>query len=409
MSVGGPFIRGAFLLAIIVVAIGCNSDDKRDNRVSTSGLGMAETTLLLSAERALSQYRFQYARKLVDSLNGIRPGLPETQFVRARIQAGVGDLDAAEATYATLLRRGFERIGVRQNAGDAAFRQNRFRRALQYFREEQARYPSALPLHGMGMALDRLGQVDSARIAFDQALMLDPGYAPAERSLAAGYEQAGEFDLALIHIEKAIGIDSTNSEFRSVRGLLLSLAGSDEEAVVVLTSVIESEPSNYTAEIALARSLQRLGRGADAESHLEAGEQKRAVMAEIERLRTSVKELPENDRLRIDLAKGLQRVGLYDEAIQHYQILEYRLKQNLTLSGNLATLYMQTGNTEEALRRYNWILSQDSTHVETWLNLGHHHARQGRRQEALEAWGKAATYEPDHPGVKALERMARGN
>ena len=238
---------------------------------------------------------------------------------------------------------------------------------------------------------------------------MDQGYAPAERSLAKWYEQAGEYEQALNHVENAIRFDSTNTGYRSARGLLLSLAGQDKEAIEVLTSVVISEPSNFTAEIALARSLQRLGRDAEAQTHRQAGEQKRAVMTEVERLRGAVAELPESNRLRADLATSLQRVRLFDEAIRQYQILEYRLPGNLTISGNVATLFMQVGDTTEAVRRYNLILSHDSTHVETWLNLGYYHARQGRRREALDAWAKAATYGPDHPGVKELERLARGN
>jgi tetratricopeptide (TPR) repeat protein len=361
----------------------------------------------MRADAAVDRMRLGTAQKLIDSLETVSPGLPETAIVRARLQASYGDFEAAQATYDVLLKRGVERRGIRQNAGEIAFRRKKFRQAYRLFAAEAELYPSALAVHAAGSSLDKLGRSDSSRIAFERALEIDPQYSPAERSLALWYEYEGDFEKALEHIDRALQLEPDNLEYRSTRALLLSRTYRDQEAVAALNAVLVEEPTNYSAEFALARSLRRLGQPDEADRHQSLGEEKRVVMAEIEQLRNSVDGLPTNDRVRVDLANKLRSAGLYDESIEHYSVLLERSGGNLTVAGNLATLYMQKGDTLEAFRRYDRILDIDSTHVETWLNLGFHYARTGRRREALVAWGKAEEYGPDHPGVKAIQRMAR--
>ncbi len=71
----------------------------------------------------------------------------------------------------------------------------------------------AIPLRGMGRAYVELGLVDSARIAFEQAIALDSLYSPAYFNLALLLEDEGHREEALRNAQKALSLDSRNLDY----------------------------------------------------------------------------------------------------------------------------------------------------------------------------------------------------
>ena len=100
------------------------------------------------------------------------------------------------------------------------------------------------------MAHDRLGRSDSARLAFEQALALDGSYAIAERSLAAGYEQAGEFDKAHVALEEAVSLSRKHRKGAQLAWALALLAGlPDGDVAAAEAALKEAGESGNTPQV----------------------------------------------------------------------------------------------------------------------------------------------------------------
>jgi tetratricopeptide (TPR) repeat protein len=76
--------------------------------------------------------------------------------------------------------------------------------AFVHVRKLNALYPEyGAGWYALGNIYARVYQPDSARIAYEQAIRLMPGFAQAENNLGAVLEQLGRFNEALAHYRRA--------------------------------------------------------------------------------------------------------------------------------------------------------------------------------------------------------------
>lgn len=400
----GRALLAALPLLVLLVS-GCARKEKHEQQLP-SPLSPSAARLVAEAQQALDRKMYTVGLALADSAVAAAPAAPEPYVIRGLLAFELGRMEQARHDYERALRLAPDRAGIRHNLGNVAFRQRRFREALRYYREELERHPAPRPWHALGGAYETLGRADSARWAYEQALRLDSAYAPAHAALADWHQREGEFDAALRHARAALRRLPDDVDARARVGLLLVQSGRYEEAVPLLRSVVERQPWRYGAWFNLGQALQRLGRE-DARETLARAEQVRAEQAVVERLEREARTSPESFTKQVELADALRRSGRLEEAMATYHRALSLRPDHLGLQNNLATLYLQLGDTTEALARYRDILRQDSTFAETWLNLGLHYARTGRRTEAEAAWQKAVTYGADNPTIQAMRNRLR--
>src|SRR5690606_4810000 len=143
-----------------------------------------------------------------------------------------------------------------------------------------------------------------------------------------------------------------------------------DEAMQHLKRVLAAEPMNHTALYNYGQALQRTGHREEAGRILELAETAREQDRALALLQNAVVNNPTSAQNQIARARTLQGLGRVDEALRAYKAAGLLAPGNAYVQHAIATLHMERGDLDEAVRRYRLIIASDSTLPEAWLNLG---------------------------------------
>ena len=104
----------------------------------------------------------------------------------------------------------------------------------------------------LGWSYFNKGDTDTALKRFNQALILDPDFAPAYFGIAYVYSAQNKLDLAIQNYRKSIEKDPTFSHSYSNLGLALLYSGKPKEALPNLKRALEIDPKNGDAHVNIA-------------------------------------------------------------------------------------------------------------------------------------------------------------
>jgi Tfp pilus assembly protein PilF len=96
------------------------------------------------------------------------------------------------------------------------------------------------------------GDTETALKRFNQALILDPNFAPAYFGIAYVYSVQSKFDLAIQNYRKSIEKDPTFTHSYSNLGLALLSSGRSKEALPMLQKALELDNKNGDAHVNMA-------------------------------------------------------------------------------------------------------------------------------------------------------------
>lgn len=360
---------------------------------------------LLQGTQALQQHDFQAALAFADSVEKRTPRSADAPFLCGRIFTELNRLDEAEAAYRRALELRPDYPGVWHNLGNLALHRQQFDVAVARYRRELAQHSSPVPWRGIGRAYVELGRTDSARYAFEQAIILDSTYVPAFIDLALLLERQGAFEQALQHVKAARRVSSEAMELKYLHGMLLVKTGRSEDAVDHLRLVVEQRPWHHAAHYQLGQALVRLGREEEARAMMERAEELRALQAQIEYLQHATRTQPVDPATYAALAAALTQAGRYTEALSAYKTALYLQPDNLSFQYRTATLHLLHRNYAAAIYGLERVLRQDSTWVDAWLDLGVAYAEADSEEQARHAWEAALRYQPGHPAARSYLAM----
>ncbi len=384
-----------FLLAGLVI-LGCG-----DEKARTPPQDPVVEYYLMKGTEARQANEFALAFAYADSAALRSPDSPDVYFVRGRTYADLGNFAAADSAYRTVIELQPEYPGLWHNRANNAFRQQQYNKAISYYRRELAANPAPLPWRGVGRSYVELGHVDSARYAFERALTIDTTYASAHFSLALLYEDEGEFDLALSHARRALELSQDNVDYRYLVGSYLVRMGRSEDAIEHLLAVAEARPWHHASHYNLGQALLHTGRQEQGEAMLERAERLRAVDAKVVQHLNTVQAVPTDPLAHAALGSALRLAGRREAAMRAYKMSYHLDPSNLEVQNNIANLHLVEHDTAAAIDWYRRVLSQDSTFVDVWVNLGVVHALAGETEHARRAWKRALRHEPDNEAAKA--------
>lgn len=384
-------IRIAGVLLVLIAACGAPPPDPQAHNFA------------MQANKALLARAYHEALSLADSAFALDKRQSDAQFIRGRVFFELGQMAESQDAYETLLAWTPDYPGAHHNLGNAFFAQKQYQAALAHFRREAAARPAPNSWHAMGATFEQMALSDSARTAYLQAVTVDANYAPGFASLAELYEKEGRFEDALKHAERAMDLQPGRAHNHYLVGLMLFRLQRFQEAVPHLNQAAASSPWDYSARYTLGQALQRMGRTSEAQEVLVRANDVRAAEQQIARLGVNARDQPTNFQHQLNYANALRDASRLDEALTAYLVALALRPHNLELQNNIATAFMQRGDTTEALARYQRVLALDSTFVVAWVNLGWHYANTNRMQQAVQAWATAARHGPDHPAVMALK------
>lgn len=359
--------------------------------------------LLLQGTQALNHHDFRTAMAFADSALRRAPGNLDKAnafFLHGQVLSEVGRLDEADADYNKVLELEPRYRGVWNNLGDNAFRRQAYQRALNYYLKEVALSPDAVSLHGMGCAYVKLGIIDSAHYAFDQAIELDSLYLPTYLDLVLLLEEEGLWEAALQNAQKALSYDPGDLDFHYLVGSNLVRMGKGEAALSHLQLVVEAWPWHELAKYNMGRALALLGREDEAQSYLDQAEDARAQNVQITLLQESARIHPDDPVAHARLAYALSLVGRLNYAMYAYQVALQLDPDNFELLTNVANLCLDLGDTTSAILYYRDALQIQPSLVVALVNLGSIYAMLNDFEAAQKAWQTALIYDPNNSIVK---------
>lgn len=366
--------------------------------------------LLRAGEEALNSRAFIRALSLADSAVAIQPEAAEPHFLRGMILTQTLRWEEAEAAYDEVIERNPGYRGVWNNMGNLAVRQERIREAIKYYQKELANHKDARPLISLGRAYRELGIVDSAKIALNEAILIDSTAVEAFIAQAQLLEDEGEFEQGLHNARKAFDMAPHSPETRYMLGTLLAQAGQDSAAIPLLYEVTQDWPWHTESHYTLSQALQRTGRDRESSEILEKAEKLWQRQADVTYFQKSVAFNPTDPYNHAALGTSLRIAGRYAEAIDAYNTALMLDGENLEFKNNLASLYFLQRDTLAAIRTYESIIQQDDSMLNAWLNLGVLQALSGNTQAAAGAWQTVLNIDPDHEQARSyLNRLLTEN
>ena len=390
-----PSQRWSYLLCVLLVtATACRERTSTVTDQQRADVDPRVGAFLVEGQRALQRGDYQTALVWADSAETYAANLTDTHFLRGLVYSALKRYDQAAGAYKQVLATDPQYQGAHYNLGLNAVRQGELQNAIDHFIQEKAAYPTSALYLELGRAYAQLGEADSAKAAYRQALALDTANATAHLWLGQLHEELGELDSALVRSQAGLKLRPQNLDYRYIVGTQLYRLGELEEAATHLRPVAEEQAWHHGAQYNLSQVLLRLGRREEAERYQQRAEQAQGLLQAIEEAEEATQRAPNNLQYWLDLSNAYRQAGRLGDAIDAYQVAATLEPSNLYLQNNLANLLHADGRLKEALYHYQAILDIDSTLPDVWLNLGVVYANLDSTEAARLAWQRALRHRP---------------
>lgn len=400
---------GLLILLIGVICAGCQTEaeapDAAHHQVSLSLADPQAAQYLVEAQQALDLGAVGAALALVDSAgHHAAPRdnafLADVSFLRGRIQSELHHAEEAITAYKHVLALDSAYRGVWLNMGNIAFRDGRFREALDYYRKEYETYGDPKILVYMGRGYAELGAVDSARYEYERAIMQNDTLAAAYIRLAVLYKDNGELKRALSNAQRALELRPDDPDYRYIVGNLLLQSGKLAVAEAQFRRTVKQQPWHAKAHYSLGVVLARLGKQDEAKLYLAKADSLQQIEQSVDTFERRTRSYPDDPAAWATYGYALSRAGRDVEAIRALKVALYYGPANPDVHVLLANLYQKHRQLAEALVHYEAALQYDASHTGAWVNKGICLARMGEREEARQAWETALQLDPDQPIVR---------
>ncbi|GAB5521531.1 MAG: hypothetical protein RhofKO_37820 [Rhodothermales bacterium] len=358
---------------------------------------------LTVSQRAYQRGNFTEALAWADSALAHAPTAVEPWIHQGNLLFSLDRYAAAESTYTQALVLQPQDGGIWLNLGNTLFRQQSFDAARAAYRNATRLLDTPAPWLALAEMHQRFSQPDSARLALQTALTKDSSMAVIYTNLSKLEEAEGQLAAASHYAERAYAIDTTAATAYQL-GILTLKQGDALQAEGLLQWVATEQPWNFSALFNWGQALQRLNRPDAAHPILERAAALRAQAEPVETLAANSRNVPNNFRVRLELAEAYRNLGRLPDALTTYQVAAMLRPNNLDVRHNIATLHMALGDTAQARIGYESIITADSTHVEALINLMLYHNTQGNRPKARAYLQQAYRHGgPDHPSIRRLQ------
>ncbi len=224
-----------------------------------------------------------------------------------------------------------------------------------------------------GLAHHKAGHYEQSLKAFDQAMLIDPDYAPAYRSKGDVLYDLKRYEEALAVYEQAIRLDPNHARIYRIRGDIFRHLKRYEEALAAYEQAIRLEPN-------VARNYNNKG---NALFSLKRYEEALAAYEAATRFDSRFADAFNNK------GNALARLTRYLEAIVAYeQAIRLNPQYPIPYNNKGRALY-HLGRYHEALEAFEQAIGLDQDFKEAYANMADTLERLGRIEEAKAARAKA--------------------
>lgn len=240
--------------------------------------------------------------------------------------------------------------------GNTALNFREFREATEIFQQVLKKDPSnVLANLGLGLAQEGLGEIESAKYSYQNALVHSPNEPALHAQLAGSFLLERNFEDSIDAYQTAISISPESESLYTSLGQVYILAGLIDEANNSFEKVATLRASKDSAAYysVLGRLYQSANLLPDALAYYE-----KAIALE------------ENSQHYIDLARTLASSGKIDEAIASYQEAIRLDRWNYLPHLDLGYLFKRNGQIDNAIAEYEIACRLKPTNISGYILLG---------------------------------------
>ncbi|MEX0820741.1 MAG: tetratricopeptide repeat protein [Rhodothermales bacterium] len=361
--------------------------------------------LLIKGQRAFQQGNYEGAMALLDSAETYAPGAPVIPFNRGRVYTAVNRIDAARKAFHEAIERDPAYPEARLRLGDIELQRGDVEAALKYYREEQSVEPSSDLFVKMGESFYRMGEADSARAAYEQAIALDSTNATAHMMYGQLLEETGQLEEALRHSQRALALEPNQSNYQYAVGSQLYQMGRLEESVEYLKRAADGRLLHYPAQNNLAQVLLRLGREGESDYYMARADSSRELMNRITDAQSIAAQNPTSVDGWIKLGELFRMADERDRAMQAFNRAAILEPTNLRVQKIVGEMMLAEGDVQTAIDLFQAILQVDRSRVDVWKNLALAYAAAGQCEDARRALSTAREH---RPGDASLANIMNG-
>jgi len=261
------------------------------------------------------------------------------------------------------------------------------RRQMGYWKDSESLFRHALAVtannyfahNNFGLALLQKGQVDEAIIHFNKALEADPSQSKPHNNLGIALLDKGRMDESIAQFRAALESRPDFAEVCYNLGVALLRKGQPQEAIAPFQKAVESSPDLAKARYGLGSALVRTGRTGEA----------------VAQFRKALELDPDYAEAHNDLGLALFREGKLDEARAHFeQALKIRPDTAETCY-NLGLVLVRKGRVQEAIPRLQKAVVLQADLTEAHVELANALLRAGRVDEAIVELQKVVQANPN--------------
>jgi Flp pilus assembly protein TadD len=238
---------------------------------------------------------------------------------------------------------------------------------------------------GLAALAERQKKWNTAASLYRRALDLDPKDVSAARGLGRSMAEIGDASAARIAFGRAIEIDSGSAAAHNDFGAFLFRAGDDAKAVDELAEAVRLDPGRATYHENLGRAYRKKGMLKEAERELD----------EASRL------APDDATVWIALGRVRLELKNVDAAAAAYSTALKLDPLREDAAADLGALLAQAGRLPDAEAALTGAIENNAKSPVLWNNLGVVRVREGRYEQAIEAFRKAIALDAGFEPAKA--------
>ena len=237
--------------------------------------------------------------------------------------------------------------------------------------------------NNLGNSYNDIGNIDSALLAFERAIEINPTLSEARANLGNIYLKNDQVKDAIYEYRAALKINPNDAKTHNNLGNAYTQRGSLSLAVSAYTQSFGLDPNFIDAYKNLAIVYCKQGRFSHA----------------IVQLRRAIALEPENAGCYSQFADVYRQMGSYDQAIFQYK-KALRFKQDLVDAHyGLALCYNKLGQVVNEIGAYKSVLAIKPNMLSALVNLGNAYFEQDKYSLAIGLYSKAVLIRPDEAMV----------
>ncbi len=291
------------------------------------------------------------------------------------------NLNSAELIYRELIKEGVETNSILSNLAAICGMTGRNEEMLSILRKALKINPNFSNSHNnIGIALQRLGDLDGALNSYQIALKLKPDFAEAHNNIGLVFQKKGLIDIAISSFKNAIKINSKYLDALNNLGNSLAAKGDIEKAIQTYERAIKVSSKSPSAYFNLGNIFKQLGNDLKA----------------IEYYKESLHYDPNFFKSYYNLGNIFKQKGDLYAAINFYE-KTIKLQPNFPdVYNNIGLTKYLLGDIDNAIHYYNKAIKLKSNNSHFYNNLGVALKEIGIIPDAIDAYKRAIKINPNY-------------